>query len=83
MWRYVTFARFCETIMTLGGFMQEYQELMTPGEVARLFGVDPKTVSRWANAGKISYRITPGGHRRFQASEIKAMLSAQQIGNSN
>jgi excisionase family DNA binding protein len=83
MWRDVTFARFCETLHSLGGSMREYPELMTPGEVARLFGVDPKTVSRWANAGKIGFVVTPGGHRRFQASEIKAMLSAQQIGNSN
>lgn len=49
--------------------------LLTPGEVAKLFHVDPKTVSRWAIQGKINGKIrTPGGHRRFLQSEIKALL---------
>ncbi len=48
--------------------------LMTPGEVARLFNVDPKTVSRRALAGRISSIRTPGGHRRFRESEIQALL---------
>ena len=49
--------------------------LLTPTEVAGLFGVDPKTVSRWADAGKISSTRTMGGHRRFHASEIHRLLS--------
>jgi excisionase family DNA binding protein len=48
--------------------------LMTPGEVAHLFRVDPKTVTRWAAAGKISAIKTPGGHRRFRESEVRALL---------
>lgn len=48
--------------------------LLTPGEVARLFRVDPKTVTRWAAAGKISAIKTPGGHRRFRESEVRALL---------
>lgn len=43
---------------------------MTPGEVAELFGVDPKTVTRWANAGRIQSFKTPGGHRRFRRDHI-------------
>jgi excisionase family DNA binding protein len=58
--------------------MSNHEELMTPGEVARLFAVDPKTVSRWANSGKITTVKTLGGHRRFRAAEIRAMLSASQ-----
>jgi len=54
---------------------------MTPGEVAKLFAVDPKTVSRWATAGKISSVRTLGGHRRFRADEIRAMLAANQSGD--
>ena len=38
--------------------------LLTPGEVAVLFRVDPKTVTRWAQAGKLSAVRTLGGHRR-------------------
>lgn len=48
--------------------------LMTPSEVAGMFRVDPKTVSRWAKAGRISCIRTPGGHRRFLRSEVQALL---------
>lgn len=48
--------------------------LLTPGEVASLFRVDPKTVTRWAAAGRISSIRTPGGHRRFRAGEVYALL---------
>lgn len=48
--------------------------LLTPGEVATLFRVDPKTVTRWAAAGRISSIRTPGGHRRFREVEVRALL---------
>jgi len=51
------------------------ERLLTPGEVASLFRVDPKTVTRWAAAGRISSIRTPGGHRRFRESEVRAQLS--------
>jgi excisionase family DNA binding protein len=50
--------------------------LLTPGEVAALFRVDPKTVTRWASAGRIGSIRTPGGHRRFRESEVRSMLAA-------
>jgi excisionase family DNA binding protein len=46
-------------------------ELLTPSEVAEMFRVNPKTVTRWARAGRISAVRTLGGHRRFRASEIR------------
>ena len=49
--------------------------LLTPGEVAAMFRVDPKTVTRWAAAGRISSIRTPGGHRRFREDEVRALLS--------
>jgi excisionase family DNA binding protein len=49
--------------------------LLTPGEVAALFRVDPKTVTRWAAAGRIGSIRTPGGHRRFRESEVRALLA--------
>ena len=52
----------------------ERSRLLTPGEVALLFRVDPKTVTRWAAAGRISSIRTPGGHRRFRESEVRALL---------
>lgn len=48
--------------------------LLTPAEVASLFRVDPKTVTRWANAGKITTVRTLGGHRRFSQTEIRGLL---------
>ena len=44
--------------------------LLTPREVADLFGVDPKTVTRWAKAGKLTSIRTLGGHRRYRKSEV-------------
>lgn len=51
----------------------EMDALLVPGEVAAIFGVDRKTVTRWANAGKIPSIRTPGGHRRFPESQILAL----------
>ena len=48
--------------------------LLTPSEVATLFRVDPKTVTRWATAGKISAIRTLGGHRRFHEDEVRQLL---------
>jgi excisionase family DNA binding protein len=52
---------------------QVSERLLTPGEVATLFRVDPKTVTRWATAGRIGSIRTPGGHRRFRESEVKTL----------
>ncbi|GAB2496117.1 BldC family transcriptional regulator [Nocardiopsis aegyptia] len=49
-------------------------ELLTPAEVATLFCVDPKTVTRWARAGKLSSIRTLGGHRRYLPVEVRALL---------
>ena len=52
-------------------------DLLTPAEVAVLFRVNPKTVTRWARAGKISAIRTLGGHRRFRREEIEAVLRSE------
>jgi excisionase family DNA binding protein len=49
--------------------------LLTPAEVAAAFRVDPKTVTRWAKAGKLNSIRTLGGHRRYLATEIHAILA--------
>ncbi|MDA8286817.1 MAG: BldC family transcriptional regulator [Acidimicrobiales bacterium] len=54
--------------------------LLTPAEVAALFRVNPKTVTRWARAGKITAIRTLGGHRRFRASEIRRCLEQLETG---
>jgi excisionase family DNA binding protein len=50
------------------------ETLLTPAEVAALFRVDPKTVTRWAKAGKLSSIRTLGGHRRYRESEVMSLL---------
>lgn len=52
------------------------EALMTPGQVAALFHVDPKTVTRWAHAGRLGSLRTPGGHRRFREAEVMQLLRA-------
>jgi excisionase family DNA binding protein len=52
----------------------DQEVLLTPAEVAALFRVDPKTVTRWAKSGKLTSIRTLGGHRRYKESEVKALL---------
>jgi len=52
----------------------ETEALLTPSEVATLFRVDPKTVTRWAKAGKLTSIRTLGGHRRYRESEVRQLL---------
>ena len=56
--------------------MERRDEALTPSEVAGIFGVDPKTVTRWAQNGKISSFRTPGGHRRYWRSDVEAYMEA-------
>jgi excisionase family DNA binding protein len=69
--------------------MNGQENLLTPAEVAALFRVDPKTVTRWAKAGKLTSIRTLGGHRRYKESEVKALLktitpntSSNQVGGN-
>ncbi len=50
--------------------------LLTPAEVAALFRVNPKTVTRWARSGKLTAMKTLGGHRRFRAGEVRTALAS-------
>lgn len=54
--------------------IQAESELLTPAEVAAMFRVSPKTVTRWARAGKLTALRTLGGHRRFRATEVRGLL---------
>jgi excisionase family DNA binding protein len=57
-----------------------FGELMIPGEVARLFRVNPKTVTNWAMKGKLAYVRTVGGHRRYRRADVEAFLKERQHG---
>lgn len=49
---------------------------LAPGQAARILGVSPKTVDRWANDGRIPCLVTLGGHRRFRADVIAAVAAS-------
>lgn len=55
-------------------------DLLQPHEVARVFGVHPKTISRWAVKGKLPYRVTLGGHRRYRVGDVRALLRKEHRG---
>jgi excisionase family DNA binding protein len=55
----------------------ESESLLTPAEVASMFRVDPKTVTRWAKSDKLSAIRTLGGHRRYREAEVRALLAGQ------
>jgi excisionase family DNA binding protein len=50
------------------------KEFLTPGEVARLLHVSPKTVNRWAHEGRLPCIVTLGGHRRFPRVDVEAAV---------
>ena len=56
----------------------EPERLYTPAEVSRIFSVHPKTVTRWAKAGRITSVRTLGGHRRYKAADVEALLRGDE-----
>lgn len=64
----------------LAYFYPELSEWLTLGEASRILGVDPDTLRRWADGGKIDLLRTPGGHRRFRKDTIAAMLPRPRAG---
>lgn len=58
--------------------MDRNERLLTPGEVARMFRVDPKTVNRWGKSGRLAAIRTPGGHMRFRESEVIQLIEGRK-----
>lgn len=52
--------------------------LLTPREVAELFGVRTTTIARWSNEGRLASFLTPGGHRRYRLADVRALLNEDQ-----
>jgi excisionase family DNA binding protein len=50
-----------------------YPSYLRAAEVADILHVSPKTVSRWANEGKLPFLKTLGGHRRYPEAEIREL----------
>jgi excisionase family DNA binding protein len=49
-------------------------DLLTPREVAEIFGVRTTTIARWSREGRLTPLRTPGGHRRYTRSEVRELL---------
>ena len=56
----------------------EIPDLLTSREAAAVFGVDPATMTRWARERRVPSSRTPGGHRRFLASDVDALFNRSQ-----
>jgi excisionase family DNA binding protein len=56
----------------------QFEQLLTPAEVAKMFRVDPKTVTRWAKGGLLESVRTPGGHRRYKEASVRKFLADWQ-----
>jgi excisionase family DNA binding protein len=57
------------------GLVPDERRLLAPFEVAALFGVTSRTVNRWSKEGKLAVIKTPGGHRRYPAAQVRALLA--------
>jgi hypothetical protein len=68
--------------LTRTQLLEDPDRMLEPREVAFLYRVDPKTVTRWHAKGKLQgvhVIKTPGGHRRFLAGDIKALLESEPL----
>jgi len=56
--------------------LPDVERMLRPREVAVLFKVDPKTVTRWAKTGKLTPVVLPSGHRRYRASDVEGLINS-------
>src|SRR4051794_41923867 len=59
---------------------QPRSERLALGEASRLLGVDPDTLRRWADEGRVSAFTTPGGHRRFDRHALERLIADRRTG---
>jgi len=60
----------------------EKTRFLRTSDVAMLFQVSERTVAEWARRGRIPAVRTPGGHRRYPATEIRSLLEQVQQGEA-
>jgi excisionase family DNA binding protein len=54
------------------------QPWLSLGPASRLLGVDPDTLRRWADDGRITVYTTPGGHRRFDRRAVERLVAERR-----
>lgn len=52
-------------------------EFLTPGAVARMMGVTPKTISNWCERGYLDFVAMPSGHRRIPKAAAERLMNRQ------
>jgi excisionase family DNA binding protein len=57
-------------------YAMDPETLIGANNVAAAFGVNPKTVTRWAVAGRLPHIFTMGGHRRYKVADVRALIEA-------
>lgn len=55
--------------------MHDNDRMVSRAHAAQLAGVQPITITRWANSGKLPHARTPGGHRRYSESAVKQLAA--------
>ena len=55
----------------------EHDRWLTLGQACKLLNVDESTLRRWADAGQVRTFRTPGGHRRFAESDVRAIVNGR------
>lgn len=55
-----------------------YGESLSIADVARIFSVNPQTVRKWSDSGKLHHFTTPGGRYRYFTSEVEAKLRGEE-----
>ncbi len=53
-------------------------EWLSLGPASRVVGVDPDTLRRWADGGRIEAYTTPGGHRRFRRADLERVVEMRR-----
>jgi excisionase family DNA binding protein len=56
------------------------REWLSLGPASRMLGVDPGTLRRWADEGRVPASITPGGHRRFERRDLEKVVVSRRHG---
>lgn len=53
--------------------------LLRPGQVAILMQVSRRSVAKWAREGRLPSIVTPGGHRRFRADDVRQLVETLTV----